>query len=107
MKNIWRRISGQKVLNIIIGNTVHNNRPLYLTSSSYGLVIGFLEMLTSVNNLSVKFQCSPVPKCKSFNLMFNSVESCDKEKTVNWKLGDFNYTTSFSQRLICLTFSVV
>ena len=83
MKNIWRRISGQKVLNIIIANTVHNNPPIYLTSCSYGLIIGFLEILTSVNNLSVKFQCSPVPKCKSFNLMFNSVESCDKEKAVN------------------------
>ena len=83
MKNFWPRISGQKVLNIIIANALNNNPPLYLTAVHMVKSSGFIEILTLVNNLSVKFQCSPVPKCKSFNLMFNSVESCDKDKTVN------------------------
>ena len=95
------------MLNIIIDNAVNNNPPLYLTAVHMVKSSLIIETLPLVNSLSIKFQCSPVPKCKSFNLMFNSVKSCDKEKTVNWKLGDFNYTPSFSQRLICLTFNIV
>lgn len=93
-------------LNIIVANATNNNPPLHLTAVRMVKSSGVIEILPLMNSLSVKFR-SPVPKCKSFNLMFNSVESCDKEKTVSWKLGDLNYTPSFLQRLICLTFNVV